>query len=178
MNKKKNTMTPKSASTPVFDIEGPFPIPFDDSTKALFTATHNGREIFGRTEAKNLSGKTGCYIFAKSCRNALKPFYVGMTNASFGQEVFSHANQLKLQDIRQKFKNGRIFFFLLVGSTRNKGVITWLETKLIASAIKVNPDAVNIQNPDSDKCVLNGIDNAGKGKPTRTIAAFKKMMGM
>lgn len=175
---KKNTMTPTSAPPPVFDIVGPFPIPFDNPTKALFTATHNGREIFGRTEAKTFSGRTGCYIFAKNCKNALKPFYVGMTTSSFGQEVFSHANQLKLQDIRQKFKNGQIFFFLLVGSTRNKGVITWLETKLIARAIKVNPDAVNVQNPDSDKCVLNGIDNASRGQPTQTIAAFKKMMRM
>jgi hypothetical protein len=100
----------------------------------------------------------GCYLFAIKRGSALKPWYVGKTNAANGfmGEIFTGH---KLRHYRRvmddtKRKSGHILLFPIVtegGAIRRytssaDGVINWLEKIMIGMAFRKNPEICNVRD--------------------------------
>jgi hypothetical protein len=153
----------------------------------------------------NLSDGIGCYIFSISAGGGNKPLYIGMTKSAFKNECFTdhklkHYNNsiagrtgvpnftfivkmsgkkndrlAKSRVIVEKIKGGKIKSRLDKEAHKD---IDLLETLLIGSCLKRNPDLANVSETTIFKdLIVPGFINNPTGRNSDAINEFIHIVG-
>lgn len=161
-----------------FNVYGPYKVPVDK------VSAKNGKSWYFQVSSKeNLEkfwkdcekgDEKGCYVFV----NCSTPVYVGMTNVSFRQEIFtSHKRVLlnKLLNTASKRKL-QVFFITTEESGCLDELICDIESYLIIQAKRANEKLLNEKNT-TPKWSIPGIYGANKiGKPSMAARKLKKSL--
>lgn len=95
-----------------FFVRGPYEIKFE--------SRKGGRAlIFDRfwseeSEASDLAGKRGCYVFAMRAGGGLQPIYVGKATKNFKQETFNPSNKHKFHNGFSRYSRGTPVIYFVV----------------------------------------------------------------
>jgi hypothetical protein len=135
-----------------------------------------------KLDSLGLSMKNGCYIFALRAALGYRPWYVGKATKSMKQECMALASVAHYNAVLAKGHKGTPVMFL-VAPPDNKNKVDKracedIETFLIQSAYRANPALRNVQKAKIEEWSIKGLVRSGKGRPTQTQTAFKKMMGL
>ncbi len=170
-----------------FTIHGPFPVPTKSkkikggSTTIKQLATNKEfKEFWKDPEVSPFAESKGCYVFANAVGRGSKPVYVGQTNRSFKSECFSHHKKSLLNDFLFGCgKTGLQIFFVVLDKTRKdcQDEIEDCETFLIQNCKHV--DLLNTRKLAATFSITDCHgDSKSGGKPTDSVRAFKKCLGL
>jgi len=169
-------------------VSGPFEMPCEQVKKKGVILRHikrsNINDFWSQEGAALLGSKQGCYIFAMRAGRGFTPWYVGKATKSFKQECFTPHKINKYQDAFRLVHKGTpvLFFISLPAEDKKKKVpakiVNELEGILIQHATEKNEALTNIQKTGTPLWSVKGIIRSGKGRPTKQILEFRKMMGI
>lgn len=161
----------------LFSVAGPFQVPvYQGKANRTIREEEGGRfwEKHG-----SVGKKRGCYVFGIRAGKGLTPGYVGKATRSFEGEVFTPHKLSKYQKMLCDCRKGTpILFFLLAPSKKGKlnaRHVGQLEDFLIQNAAIANEDLLNVRGTKQQEWAIAGVLR-GKGKPSRSARAFRKMM--
>lgn len=161
-----------------FRVEGPFSV--------SRTAKPGGKVItvddvkdFWLTHPE-LGEKTGCYVFVRRAGRGYTAGYVGKATKSFKQEVFTGRNLSLYHSFLMEYRNGTPMVFFVVSGARKSGKhdshITDLEEFLIQSAVRVNPNLMNVRGTSKQQWSISGVIRSGSGGHSHAAGQFKQAL--
>jgi len=136
----------------------------------------------------NVSQGIGCYVFSLRAGKGVLPWYVGKAERqSFRSECFA-AHKINHYNTIVTEHNGTPLLTLIAKYTpggkivlptkRPHNDIEYLETLLIAAGIRRNCNLVNIQGTRLlTEMVVPGVLNTPRGKASKSVVAFRDLMG-
>lgn len=161
-----------------FDVHGPYEVPVDT------ISAKNGKSKYYEVSCKeNLDAfwedcgkgdKKGCYVFV----NGSTPVYVGMTNASFRQEIFTSHKRVLLNKFLNTASKRKLQVFFITTEERGRfdEIIGEIESCLIIQAKRANENLLNEKNT-IPKWSIPGIYGETKiGKPSMAARMLKKSL--
>jgi len=161
-----------------FTPHGPFELQYDRTTKGTAFDTDH---LWSDSEAGHLKKSLGCYILAVKVGKSVLPFYVGLTRASFGREIFNGSNLRKYHAALGSGKKYRVLLFLIEHPERKKASETQfigeVEDFFIATAFARNPALKNSKGRPQPKWRVPHVTAPAKGKPTKAARALREVMG-
>ena len=165
-----------------FDVHGPFLVPLDKipakkkKMQYFQVACNEKLDVFW--EQNEMANEKGCYVFVNSVAGGVTPIYVGKTNVSFRNEIFTpHKRVLLNQFINTTSKKGlRVFFITPQSNADMKKIIDEIESYLIIQAKRANEELLN-EKKTAPKWSIAGIYGETKiGKPSKAVSALKKSL--
>jgi hypothetical protein len=169
-----------SAFMASFTVVGPVVVPVvtGPGGKSVDTSSTQIQKFWN---AAGCGGKAGCYVFGIRHGRGTIPYYAGKTTKKLAGECFqSHKLTKYHKALTSVAKGTPVMFFLVPAATRgrvNSTAIKSLEERLIGLGVKRNPDMTNIHGTKKTEIVIKGVAGSGRGKPTKSASAFRKMVG-
>lgn len=172
--------------TTIFDVAGPFEIPFDTEGRAKHISDGHVKAFWDIHN--QIGGRAGCYIFALRSSKGFSPWYVGKATKSFQQECFADHKLRKYN--RLLFKGDKkgappkgtpVMFFIVLPTKPGRNdarSIAEIEKFLILQAYRANEHILNKQGKKKLKWGIGGIVNSGKGKYPKESIPVRKMLRM
>jgi hypothetical protein len=165
----------------VFEIAGPFPIPFKSGSGSSKHIEKEHVQQFWLGNASVCASGVGCYIFAKRAGKGHTPWYVGKSSKGFSKEAFTADKLTKYNKVLFDDKKGTPCMFFIKHSgkkTVDSAVLKEMETYLIQMAFMKNADLVNIHGKkDKSQWSIPDITHTKLGKKKPEASAFRKAMG-
>jgi hypothetical protein len=163
-----------------FTVQGPFDVPVYQG-KAARTITPDEVKTFW-TGHPAAAGRRGCYVFCIRAGGGVTPLYVGRATRSFKQEVFQPHKLAKYQQGLADYRKGTPVLFL-ISYPQKRGApsgsaIAELEAFLIQSAIKRNPDLLNVKGTRKAEWAIAGVVRSGVGKPSKSARLLKSALSL
>ncbi len=164
----------------MFSVSKCFRVPVKKGPKGYFLDASTICKEFFVGGAETYSKLVGCYVFVTHTSRGFRPWYVGRTKKSFGQECFQSHKIAKFNKAINSVRKGTPMMFFV---SPNKGtapdtIIAEIETYLIQRAYQKNKQLLNTQKIKGPFWCINGVKNSPQGKPSKTARAFKTMMGI
>jgi len=107
---------------------------------------------------------------------------VGRATRSFKQEVFTPHKLEKYQRCLADFNRCTpVLYFLCAPDGRgalNRSAVAELEEFLIQTAVKRNPDLLNVRGTKRQDWAIAGVVRSGVGKPSKAARSFSKILGL
>jgi len=166
------------------EIVGPIDVPF--RKQATGSAKHIGKDevkkFWESNEAKVITDKQGCYVFALRAAKGFRPGYVGKATKSMKEECFEYHKLAHYNELLFKGQKGTpVMFFVVLGGNRKKvpaKVIDEMETYFIQTAVTKHPEIQNVQKTNLPSWTVKGVVRGGKGRRKENTNQFRKMMGL
>lgn len=163
-------------------LYGPFAIQCPNNGAARFIDSPQKKAFLADIANAGLAEKQGCYIFALRVARGFVPWYVGKATKSIKQECMGTHQLQHYNAVLSKGKMGTpVMFFALPDGNKKKvpkSICDEMEGVLIQSALYKNPDLRNVQKAKVPAWRIDGVLRSKHGRPTKTEARFKKMMGL
>lgn len=164
----------------VFEVQGPFDVPCDDERGGRSIDAGHGRALFEDSEAEELAGIRGCYVFGlRGSRGHITPWYVGKTSkGTFESECFTSHKLVKYNKALMISGRGTpVLFFLVHPRQRgraNSEAIEQLETFLIQLAAATNENLLNETKKEGRWWSVRGFE--GSGRPTQAAKVLARAL--
>jgi hypothetical protein len=162
----------------IFEVRGPFEIPYYQGRAGRTITDDNVREFWGRN--RSAAGDKGCYVFGVRAAKGFTPGYVGRATRAFRAEAFAPHKLAKYQQFLADYRKGTpVLFFVVAPSRRgapNVSHIKELEAFLIQVGLAANAELLNVKGTSAEEWGIAGILRGGKGKPSASARAFQQMM--
>ena len=163
-----------------FPVSGPHVVPIYEGKNGRIVREEEGRDFF--VHHPSLGPKRGCYIFAMRSGGGITPTYVGKATKSFAQECFTAHKLGKCNQTLVDYGKGTLVLFLFEpAATKGKtptNEIGLLENFLIQTALSVNDELLNVKQTKQESWSIRGIIRSGAGKPSKSTALAKTMLGL
>lgn len=157
---------------------GPFAVSYERGAK---TTTFDKALLWSDPAAAELMNGRGCYILVAKRGKSMLPFYVGLTRATFGREIFTPSNIRKYHAALAGGKKYAVSLFLIEHPESKKSskpkFIGELEDFFISTAFVRNPALRNRKGRPQPKWRVPHVTAPAKGKPTQAARALRKAMG-
>lgn len=164
----------------MFDVLGPFAVPFLEGAAGKNIGPSEGRSFFSEHPA--LASKKGCYVFGVRSGRGTTPVYVGKATKSFEQECFALHKIVKYnRGLLDYVKGTPVMFFVVLESRKgatNRNAISDLEYYLIQIAFNRNENLLNERSIDHPEWGIRGVVRGGQGKPSFAASSFVRAMGL
>ncbi len=161
-----------------FSVYGPREVPVHQGAAGRTITDDNVKEFWRTNNA--IATRCGCYVFGIRAGKGWTPAYVGKATKSFRPETFAHHKLTRYQQFLADYQKGTPVLFFILSPTRkgvpNAGHITELEAFLIQTGLAANPGLLNVKGTKAEEWGIAGVLRGGKGKPSQSARAFKKMM--
>jgi hypothetical protein len=174
-----------------FFPQSPFEIP--RQANGLIAADKGARTAFwnmvDEATEPDISGGIGCYIFSIRAGRGSLPWYVGMAEKqSFRDECFT-PHKINHYNNAIAGRKGTPMITLISKYTPGNKIVTpnggehrdiqFLETMLISSALRRNPDLSNKQDTKLLRdMVVPGLINSPQGKAYASVTEFRDLIGV
>ena len=160
-----------------FNVYGPYKIPVKTiKAKKPYFEIEQKDALNDFWEKCNMADKKGCNVFVNIVAASSTPIYVGKTNNSFKNEIFTpHKRVLLNKFLNTAFKKGLHVFFISSDSKADlTTTIEEIETYLIIQAKRANENLLN-EKKTTPKWSITGIYGESKiGKPTKSVSELKR----
>jgi len=164
----------------IFDTIGPVEIPTEKRNAGRRIKTDLS-DFWEKHDA--IASRIGCYIFSIKTGRANVPFYVGMTKRSFQAECFADHKLKHYSDTLADYVRGKpLMTFLTCDLPREKpsqamiAKIGELETFLIQTAVRANPELRNSRGAHGPDWGIQGVLRANRGRRTSAQVMLAEML--
>ena len=161
---------------------GPYEVDCPKGGPVKFIDKNEKKAFLGALDEDGISSKQGCYIFALRAGKGYCPWYIGKATKSMRQECMGTHQLQHYNAVLSKGKKGTpVMFFLVPDGMKKmvpKKICDEIESVLIQSAMYENKEIRNIQKTKEPAWGIDGVIRGEKGKPTKSEAAFSRMMGL
>ena len=161
---------------------GPYEVKCPSGGPVKFIDKNEKKAFLEVLDDESVSSKQGCYIFALRAGKGFSPWYIGKATKSMRQECMGTHQLQHYNAVLSKGKKGTpVMFFVAPEGTKKKvprKICDEIESMLIQSAMYENDEIRNIQKTKEPAWGIGGVIRGGKGKTSKSEAAFSKMMGL
>ncbi len=161
-----------------FNVAGPYDIPTYRGQRSRIIRAIERKQFF--EENPEISERCGCYIFAIRSGNGFTPWYVGKATKRFAQESFGHHKLTHYNHCLADVVSGTPVMFFVVDSRSGNGTnvqhVDEVEKFLIESALRVNPDLLNIKKTKGSQWRIEGIVRGKPGGVSLAAKTVKRML--
>lgn len=164
----------------VFDTFGPVEVP-TEKRNAGRAIKKDLTEFWASHE--DIASQVGCYVFSIKTGRASIPFYVGMTTKSFERECFTDHKLKHYTDTLSDYRRGKPQMTFITcqlprtqPSKKMVEAIVELETFLIQTAVRSNPDLRNSKGAHGPDWGIQGVVRAMRGRRTTSQASLARML--
>lgn len=162
----------------IFKVHGPFNITRTAKRGGKLITSEDGKAFW--MEHSELLEKTGCYIFVRRAGKGYKPGYVGKATKTFKQEVFTKRNLSLYNEFLLEYRAGTPMLFLLESpsrrNARHDSHIRDLEDFLIQTAVRLNPELMNIRGTAKEQWGIGGVLRSGSGGHSQAASEFRQAL--
>lgn len=163
-----------------FEVHGPVEVPCYRGAAGRVVDRESLSDFW--THHRALAAKRGCYVFAIRAARGYTPIYVGKSTKTFKQECFTHHKLEHYNRALADYLKGTPVLFFVAGTTgrgrANAKAIGEIERYLITLGEVANPNLSNVQNRSRERWGIRGVVRSGKGKRSKSAAAFRRLMDL
>ncbi|MFZ1730432.1 MAG: hypothetical protein WBQ23_10130 [Bacteroidota bacterium] len=162
----------------------PIDIPFkkQKSGSAKIIEKVHVKEFWEKVEAKRISDKQGCYIFALRASKGFTAWYIGRATKNFEQECFTSHKLVHYNGVLFDGRKGTPVMFFIAPSGDKKKVSAKIcdevETFLIQAALVQNPEIRNRQKTNIPDWTIAGVVRRSRGGISKKAKNFRTMLGL
>lgn len=161
----------------VFKVVGPLSVP----TRSKFIDVEHVKEFWA--ENKLYAKHRGVYLLAIKAGKGFTPIYVGKTNKSFVQEVFTKPNLHKYNSALAEYRRCSVVTFLMVYPTHrgvlNARYIDHAETFMIQLAQQANPLIKNVRKVNRlPEWAIEGINDSRRGQRSQPVKNLRRALNL